>query len=66
MQTVLITGGTGMIGKQLTKQLCGKGYRVIVLTRKMPAAKPENPNITYALWNVAQRTIDVSALQQAQ
>lgn len=65
MQTVLITGGTGMIGKQLTKQLCDKGYRVIVLTRKMPGSKPGNPNITYALWDVAQRTIDVGALQQA-
>ena len=65
METVLITGGTGMIGRQLTKLLCKKGYRVIILTRKMPGAKTKDAKLTYALWNVEKRTIDVSALQQA-
>lgn len=54
-----------MIGRQLTKLLCKKGYRVIILTRKMPGAKTKDATLTYALWNVEQRTIDVSALQQA-
>jgi uncharacterized protein (TIGR01777 family) len=34
MQTVLISGGTGLVGKALTKKLIKKGYRVIVLSRK--------------------------------
>src|SRR5665647_1531495 len=65
MQTVLITGGTGMVGKQLTKHLSGKGYRVIILTRKIPVSKPADPNVAYALWNVVKQTIDISAIQDA-
>src|SRR5450432_976720 len=65
MQTVLITGGTGMIGRELTKHLCGKGYQVIILTRKIPLSKPADPNVTFAVWNVAKQTIDLNALQQA-
>jgi len=34
-QTVLITGGTGLIGKSLAKALLAKGYRVIILTRNI-------------------------------
>jgi NAD dependent epimerase/dehydratase family enzyme len=65
MQTVLITGGTGMIGTQLTKHLSGKGYKIIILTRKMPVATPPDPNISYALWNVEKQTIDINAVQKA-
>lgn len=65
MKTVLITGGTGMIGKQLTKHLSGKGYRVIVLTRKAPLAAMADPNVTYAIWDVAKQIIDQNAIQKA-
>jgi NAD dependent epimerase/dehydratase family enzyme len=34
MQTILITGGTGMVGQSLTNVLLAKGYQVIVLTRQ--------------------------------
>ena len=33
METVLITGGTGTIGKALTALLVSKGYKVIILSR---------------------------------
>jgi nucleoside-diphosphate-sugar epimerase len=33
MQTVLITGGTGMIGQALAKQFLATGYEVIILSR---------------------------------
>ncbi|MBC7886434.1 MAG: TIGR01777 family protein [Ferruginibacter sp.] len=65
MQTILITGGTGMVGSKLTKHLAGKGYRVIILTRKTPASTHADPNITYSLWDVSQQTIDISAVQKA-
>ena len=65
MQTVLISGGTGMVGRQLTKHLLKKGYKVIILTRKIPFLKDANPNISYALWNLADQTIDSEAVQKA-
>ncbi|MEP6748034.1 MAG: TIGR01777 family oxidoreductase [Bacteroidota bacterium] len=66
MTTVLITGGTGMIGKALSKLLLQKGYAVIVLTRTLPAQKTA-PIIgfSYALWDVARQTIDIGAVQKA-
>ncbi len=65
MQTVLITGGTGLIGSELTKHLTGKGYAVIILTRKMPDSGSKNPGIQYALWDVKKQTIDIAAVQKA-
>ena len=40
MATVLITGGTGMIGKHLTELLVVKGYDVIIVSRKKVIALP--------------------------
>ena len=34
METILITGGTGNIGKELSSLLLSRGYCVSVLTRK--------------------------------
>ena len=65
MQTVLITGGTGMVGKALTAHLIDKGYRVIVLTRQLPKEKLITSNIEYAIWNVNKQTIDIDAVQKA-
>ncbi|MGB1402778.1 MAG: TIGR01777 family oxidoreductase [Porticoccaceae bacterium] len=39
MSTILITGGSGFIGRHLCRQLCADGRRVIVLTRNADAAK---------------------------
>ncbi len=63
-QTVLITGGTGLVGKALTSLLVKKGYTVIILTRDVSGKKAE-PGIGYAEWNVAKQEIDITALQQA-
>jgi len=65
MQTILITGGSGMIGKALTTLLIEKGYYVIVLTRKISQHKPVNPNMEYAFWNVKTQIIDINAIQKA-
>jgi uncharacterized protein (TIGR01777 family) len=63
MATVLITGGTGLIGQALTAALVEKGNQVIVLTRNA-AAKKSTPQVRYASWNVAAQTIDRNAIEQ--
>jgi uncharacterized protein (TIGR01777 family) len=67
METVLITGGTGMIGKALTKELLAKNYRVIILTRdqKTPDRQPLITNLSYANWDIEQEIIDNAIIQQA-
>jgi uncharacterized protein (TIGR01777 family) len=64
MATVLITGGTGMIGRALSAMLLERGYDVIVLTRDAGASK-ERKGLSYAVWDVKQQTIDAAAVQQA-
>lgn len=63
MQTVLITGGTGMVGSSLTQLLLSKGYQVIILTRK--AQDSVVPNLTYAVWDIAKGYIDPLAIGKA-
>jgi uncharacterized protein (TIGR01777 family) len=63
MQTVLITGGTGMVGTSLTQLLLSKDYQVIVLTRQPRVSKL--PNLSYAVWDIAKGTIDPLAIGKA-
>ena len=60
MQTVLITGGTGMIGQALAKQLIANGYDVIILSRN--PKRSSRPHLTYAKWNIEKGEIDEYAL----
>jgi uncharacterized protein len=64
METVLITGGTGLVGTALTKELTAKGYSVIILSRKAHQSSKRSL-VQYALWNVEQQTIDRDAVQKA-
>ena len=64
MHTILITGGTGLVGKALSAHLVSKGHQVIILTRTLPKEKKDGP-IQFALWNVKKQTIDLQALQSA-
>jgi uncharacterized protein (TIGR01777 family) len=63
MQTVLITGGTGMIGKALTTQFLEKGYKVIVLSRQ--DKRSQRLNLSFAKWDVEKGEIDKEAIEQA-
>lgn len=69
MATILITGGTGTVGKRLTKLLLEKGYAVIVMGRggkPNDAAGSINPaNLSFAKWDIVAQTIDESAIQAA-
>lgn len=65
MATVLISGGTGLIGKALTRELLNKGYEVIVLTRYPEKEKAFSEAITYAGWNIKEQTIDRTAIEKA-
>lgn len=63
MSTILITGGTGLLGSALTKLLLSEGHKVIILTRN---PKPSNqPDIEYAKWDAKSETIDKNAVSSA-
>lgn len=64
MQTVLITGGTGMIGKALTQALIERGYHVIILTRNASKQKLAT-NTSFAEWDIQKQTIDKNAIAKA-
>ncbi|GLU50771.1 NAD-dependent epimerase [Dyadobacter frigoris] len=58
-QKVLITGGTGLIGKRLTTLLLKKGYEVAYLIRK----KSNIPFVKVYEWNVKNNYIEAGALE---
>ena len=64
MPVVLITGGTGLIGKNLTRHLTSKGYEVIIVSRK-PTHASDDPKISFANWNVEEQKIDSDAIAKA-
>jgi len=64
MDTILITGGTGMIGRALAKVLIEKNYRVIILTRD-PSSHEAIAGLSYAAWDIGAQTIDKDAIATA-
>lgn len=63
MKTVLITGGTGMVGKSLTDTLIEYGHDVIILTRN--PIKSSRLHLSYAKWDIEKNYIDPIALEKA-
>ena len=59
MKNVLITGGTGLIGKHLSERLIQSGYRVSVLSRE----RNNNSKIPVYAWDLEKKTIDNEALE---
>lgn len=53
-----------MVGKALGQALLEKGYHVIILTRD-GNRKSAAANLSYAVWNVEEQTIDRSAIEKA-
>jgi len=61
MKTILVTGGSGMIGRRLSEMLREKGYNVIWLSRE----RHVNGEIPRYRWNYLKNEIDREALEQA-
>ena len=57
MESILITGGSGLIGKYLQKVLLQKGYAVSNLS--------SNPSTKNFYWNIETGEIDIEALKNA-
>lgn len=60
MATILISGGTGLIGKALSKALLDKGHQVIILSRQQNL--PAKGNLRYAHWDIQQQLVDHDAI----
>lgn len=58
-KNVVVTGGTGFVGKKLTQLLLDNGYSVTILSR---TAKEYSAGVSYAQWNVEDGTIDEQAI----
>ncbi len=57
-KTILLTGGTGVIGKKLAERLLAQGFTVSMLSRK-----PGNdPRVKTFLWDVNKGEIDASCI----
>jgi uncharacterized protein (TIGR01777 family) len=56
-QNILITGGTGLVGRRLTTLLQTKGYNVSYLSRK----KSKNAELTLYQWDIENGKIDAEA-----
>jgi hypothetical protein len=72
MATVLITGGTGMIGRAITQSLLAKNYQVIILSRRASGIErptgswqPITSNLSCAQWDPKGQTIDINAIARA-
>jgi uncharacterized protein len=61
MVTVLITGGTGLIGQHLCKALKERGYGVAILSRKGIS----DSDIQTYFWDLGKREIDRKAIESA-
>ena len=59
MSTILITGGTGLLGSALKNALEKDGHRVLILTRNFPTERPD-----YFHWNVEAGFVDPNALNE--
>lgn len=66
MATILITGGTGLVGRAVSKLLISKGYEVILLSRGVTKeAATGAQSYKLAHWDPEKQEIDKAAVQKA-
>ncbi|MEO8819376.1 MAG: NAD-dependent epimerase/dehydratase family protein, partial [Ginsengibacter sp.] len=63
MPSILISGGSGLIGSNLTRHLVDRGYDIIILTREKDKAS-DNPKISYSYWSVKDKKIDAEVVKK--
>ena len=61
-QNVLLTGGTGFVGKYLTDVLIEAGFSVSILSR---SNRESTPRVTYYKWDLKKNYIDKNAVLNA-
>ena len=61
MKKVLITGGSGLLGRRITYMLLKSGFQVAWLTRKENGSLP----VKYFVWDVDKGEMDAEAIQFA-
>lgn len=64
MANILITGGTGLVGKHLTNLLLEKGHQVTILSRK-PTPHNNIKGLSFARWNIEEQEIDKRVFEKA-
>jgi uncharacterized protein (TIGR01777 family) len=64
MAVVLISGGTGLIGKKLTSHLIERNYEVVILSRNKKDFS-SNPKISYSFWDIKNQLIDADVIRKA-
>ncbi len=62
MAVILISGGTGLVGKSLTKRLISEGHEVRILSRNPKS----NNDIKSFYWNVEKNEIDEAAFDKVE
>lgn len=63
-QQILVTGGTGFIGRRLVGHLLQNGHRVTILSRN-PSGSGNHPNLSYAKWDIKNQFIEPWAIETA-
>ncbi len=61
MASVLITGGSGLIGRHLTSMLMGRGYEVMLLSRR----RTRESEVPMYVWDWENGKIEVGAIENA-
>ncbi|HEX4876506.1 MAG TPA: TIGR01777 family oxidoreductase [Chitinophagaceae bacterium] len=67
MATILITGGTGLVGSALTKALLAKGHKVIIIGRGTKESRKQAAvsGLEFAKWDLQKQEIDAAAFGKA-
>ncbi len=62
-KSILITGGSGLVGTALAERLLQTGYSVMILGRGIP--KNPDPRIRYFKWDIERGDLDEAAIRIA-